>query len=28
VRNLGLGYRLYLDNYTISDGETVMYGVA
>ena len=23
---LGLGYRFYLENYTISDGETIMYG--
>jgi FkbM family methyltransferase len=28
VRDLDLGYRFYLDNYTISDGETVMYCVA
>jgi FkbM family methyltransferase len=25
---LGLGYRFYLENYTISDGETILYGVA
>jgi FkbM family methyltransferase len=28
VRNLNLGYRFYLDNYTISDGETIMYCIA
>jgi len=28
VRDLDLGYRFFLDNYTISDGETIMYCVA
>jgi len=28
LNGLGLGYRFYLDNYTISDGETVLYGEA
>ena len=28
LNELGLGYRFYLDNYTISDGETVLYGEA
>lgn len=28
IRDLNLGYRFFLDNYTISDGETVMYCVA
>jgi FkbM family methyltransferase len=28
VRDLGLGYRFFLDNHTISDGETVMYCIA
>jgi hypothetical protein len=28
IRNLELGYRFYLENYTISDGETVLYCIA
>ena len=28
LNGLGLGYKFYLDNYSISDGETVLYGEA
>lgn len=28
IANLGLGYRFFLQNYTISEGETVLYGIA
>jgi FkbM family methyltransferase len=28
IRDLNLGYRFYLENYTISDGETIMYCIA